>query len=138
MSKKSLLVVAAALVNAQGEVLLAQRPAHKMLPGKWEFPGGKVEAGETAETAMVRELNEELSITVTEQSLEPFAFITHDYDAFYLVMLVYLCRKWQGTPVSTEHPAIAWKHPSAMHELDMIEADAPLVEKLASALNSAP
>lgn len=134
MTKPSLLVVAAALVNERSEVLLAERPAHKMLAGKWEFPGGKVEAGETAETALVRELAEELTITVAEPSLEPFTFVTHEYENFHLVMLVYLCRQWQGSPASTEHPNICWKRPHDMHGLAMIDADAPLVEKLTKAL----
>jgi len=130
---KILLVVAAALINPAGEILLAQRPEGKRLAGKWEFPGGKVEAGETPENALVRELQEELGITVVPQDLEPFWFLSHDYVAefgFHLLMPVYLCRSWQGAPKALEHADIAWKKPALMHELPLIEADAGLVERL--------
>jgi 8-oxo-dGTP diphosphatase len=132
-----LLVVAAAIVNDRNEVLVAERPEGKRLAGRWEFPGGKVEAGETPEAAMVRELNEELGIDVAPETLEPFWFLSHDYMAeygFHLLMPVYLCRQWQGTPHALEHAAITWKHPSHMHELAMIEADAELIAKLATTL----
>src|SRR5437868_9536693 len=98
---KTLLVVAAALVNSKNEVLLAQRPEGKRLAGKWEFPGGKVEADESPEAALVRELHEELGITVQAADLEPFWFLSHDYAAefqFHLLMPVYLCRNWHGEP----------------------------------------
>ena len=129
----TLLVVAAALINSAGEILLAQRPEGKRLAGKWEFPGGKVEAGESPEAALVRELNEELGIIVAPKQLEPFWFLSHDYVAefgFHLLMPVYVLRRWEGTPRAVEHAAICWKKPSCMHELDMIEADAELVKKL--------
>lgn len=135
--KKMLLVVAAALVNDNNEVLVAQRPEGKRLAGKWEFPGGKIEPGETPEEAMVRELHEELGIEVSTSMLEPFWFLSHDYVAdygFHLLMPVYLCRTWKGAPQALEHAAITWKHPSRMHELDMIEADADLINKLARGL----
>jgi len=134
---KTLLVAAAALVNPNNEVLLAQRPEGKRLAGKWEFPGGKVEADESPEAALVRELHEELGIGVAPADLEPFWFLSHDYVAefnFHLLMPVYLCQRWQGTPHAREHSAIAWKHPAFMHELAMIEADAGLVERLKMAL----
>ena len=130
---KILLVVAAALINSQGEILLAQRPEGKRLAGKWEFPGGKVEAGETPEAALVREMKEELGITIAPKDLEPFWFLSHDYVAefgFHLLMPVYLCRRWQGTPQALEHAALAWKKAAHMHELPMIEADAELIERL--------
>ena len=134
---KTLLVVAAALVNPQNEVLLAQRPEGKRLAGKWEFPGGKVEKDESPESALVRELHEELGIEVKATDLEPFWFLSHDYVAqfgFHLLMPVYILRRWQGTPQDLEHAGIAWKRPAAMHDLPMIEADAELVERLKTGL----
>ena len=128
-----LLVVAAALVNPNNEVLLAQRPVGKRLAGKWEFPGGKIEQGESPEIALARELQEELCIDVALGQFEPFWFLSHDYVAefgFHLLMPVYLCRTWQGTPYAKEHTAIAWKRPQDMHQLPMIEADAELIERL--------
>lgn len=130
---KILLVVAAAIINPQGEVLLAQRPEGKRLAGKWEFPGGKVEAGESPEAALSRELHEELGITVSPSHMEPFWFLSHDYVAqfgFHLLMPVYLVRSWEGTPEPKEHAAICWKLAKDMEQMDMIEADAELVEKL--------
>ncbi len=130
---KILLVAAAALVNDAGEVLLAKRPEGKRLAGKWEFPGGKVEAGESPEHALVRELNEELGITVATTDLEPFWFLSHDYVSefgFHLLMPVYVCRTWQGKPTAIEHQSIIWEHPKAMPQLDLIKADAALVEQL--------
>lgn len=129
---KILLVVAAALVNESGEVLLAQRPEGKRLAGKWEFAGGKIEDGETPETAIIRELREELGIEVAHEHLENFWFLSHPYPEydFHLLMPVYLCRKWQGEPTPLEHAALCWTHPRDMHKMDMIEADAELVERL--------
>ena len=131
MKAKTLLVVCAALINDKGEVLLAQRPEGKRLAGKWEFPGGKVEADESPEAALSRELQEELGSVATE--FEPFWFLSHDYAAefgFHLLMPVYLCRKWQGEPKALEHKAIKWMLPNNMQQLPMIEADAELVERL--------
>lgn len=131
-----LLVVAIALVNEKNEILLAQRPEGKRLAGSWEFPGGKVEPGETPEAALVREIKEELGIDIQAGDLEPFWFLSHDYMAefnFHLLMPVYLCRRWQGEPQALEHQAICWKAPEAMHELGMIEADMGLIEKLKAA-----
>jgi 8-oxo-dGTP diphosphatase len=130
---KTLLVVAAALINPQGEVLLAQRPVGKRLAGKWEFPGGKVEKDESPEAALVREIHEELNIIITPDDCEPFWFLSHDYVAefgFHLLMPVYICRTWQGIPQAVEHAAITWCRPKNMHSIDMIEADADLVKKL--------
>jgi 8-oxo-dGTP diphosphatase len=131
---KILLVVAAAIINDQNEVLLAQRPEGKRLAGKWEFPGGKIEADESPEHALARELHEELGIIVDPKQCEPFWFLSHDYVAefnFHLLMPVYILRRWQGTPQALEHAAICWKPAHAMHELPMIEADAELIERLA-------
>jgi 8-oxo-dGTP diphosphatase len=129
---KILLVVAAVLINSEGKILLAQRPEGKSLAGKWEFAGGKIEDGETPESALVRELKEELGIDVCQEDLENFWFLSHPYPEFdfHLLMPVYICRKWQGTPQPLEHSALCWSYPDKMYELDMIEADAELVERL--------
>ncbi len=136
---KTMLVVAAALINDNDEVLLAQRPKGKRLPGKWEFPGGKVEKDESPESALVRELREELGIHVKIADLEPFWFLSHDYSAqfgFHLLMPVYLCRIWKGEPKALTHDEIIWELPREMHRLDLIEADAELVERLDEYLSS--
>jgi len=129
---KILLVVAAVIINDKGEILLAQRPEGKRLAGKWEFAGGKVEDGESPEAALVRELNEELGIEIEQENLENFWFLSHRYPefGFHLLMPVYICRKWQGTPQALEHSAICWVLPDEMHKLDMIEADNELVQRL--------
>lgn len=131
-SLKILLVVAAVIINECGEVLLAQRPEGKRLAGKWEFAGGKVEDGETPENALVRELSEELGIEVFSENLENFWFLSHAYPefGFHLLMPVYICRKWDGEPKSLEHSALCWVKPSDMHKMDMIEADAELVDRI--------
>lgn len=129
---KILLVVAAVLINHQGKILLAQRPEGKRLAGKWEFAGGKVEEGETPESALVRELHEELGIQVESDNLEPFWFLSHPYPEFnfHLLMPVYICRKWQGIPQSLEHASLRWIFANDIHMMDMIEADAELVDRL--------
>ncbi len=129
---KILLVVAAVIINDKGEILLAQRPEGKRLAGKWEFAGGKVEEGESPESALIRELREELGIEITPKNLENFCFLSHPYQEFdfHLLMPVYICRKWQGTPKALEHSAICWVLPNDMHKLDMIEADNELVQRL--------
>ncbi|MGE0754097.1 MAG: (deoxy)nucleoside triphosphate pyrophosphohydrolase [Alphaproteobacteria bacterium] len=134
---KTLLVVAAALINDNNEILLAQRPEGKDLAGCWEFPGGKVEKDETPEQALVRELKEELDIEVNEQDLEPFWFLSHDYVkdyGFHLLMPVYTCRIWHGQPKALQHQAIIWEYPREMHRLGMIEADTALVDLLSETL----
>lgn len=133
-----LLVVAAALINDRNEILLAQRPEGKRLSGKWEFPGGKVEANESPEAALVRELKEELGVDIAEADLEPFWFLSHDYVnefGFHMLMPVYLCHTWKGEVQALEHAAIAWSPAVKMHNMDMIEADAELVERLAQHLS---
>ncbi len=136
---KTLLVVAAALINDNDEVLLAQRPEGKRLAGKWEFPGGKVEDGESPEGALVRELHEELGIEVETRDLEPFWFLSHDYSkdfGFHLLMPVYTCRIWQNEPKALFHNALMWELPREMHKVDMIEADAELVKRLNEYMDS--
>ena len=122
-----LLVAAAALVDVDGRVLLCKRPHGKHLAGMWEFPGGKVEKGETPEACLIRELHEELGINVVQACLAPFVFTSHAYDSFHLLMPVYLCRKWNGVVQAREHEAIAWVRPNRMADYPMPPADAPLV-----------
>lgn len=127
-------VVAVALVDADGRVLLAERPEGGSLAGLWEFPGGKMEPGETPEEALIRELKEELDIEVAASCLAPCSFVSHAYDAFHLVLLLYVCRKWQGTPRAVEAAALTWKKPADMRELPMPPADIPLVAMLRDSL----
>ena len=128
-----LLVVAAALVDAAGRVLIAQRPAGKSLGGLWEFPGGKVEPGEGLEEALVRELKEELDVTVRADALTPFAFASHTYPEFNLLMPLYMARTWTGAPRAVEAQALAWVVPADMANYPMPPADLPLVERLIAA-----
>jgi len=124
---KLLLVAAAALVDTDGRVLICQRPQGKALAGLWEFPGGKVEAGETPEACLIRELDEELGITVSHACLAPFVFASHGYDSFHLLMPLYLVRRWDGLVQAREHEAIAWVKPARLSDYPMPPADAPLV-----------
>ena len=124
------IVVAAALVDPEGRILLTQRLPGKPFAGAWEFPGGKVEAGESPEGALVRELKEELGIDVKAEALEPFAFASHAYARMHLLMPLYLCRAWQGKLVGREGQAMRWAKPSEMRALTMPPADLPLVERL--------
>lgn len=129
----ALWVVAAALVDLQGRVLVQQRPAGKSLAGLWEFPGGKIEPGETPEQALVRELGEELGIEVDDSDLTAATFVSEPLADRHLVMLLYLCRRWQGVAEAREAAAIAWHMPSALHALPMPPADKPLVAWLEQA-----
>ena len=129
-------VVAAALVDGAGRVLLAQRPEGKAMAGLWEFPGGKVETGETPEAALIRELDEELGLDVVAGDLAPLTFVSHGYADFHLVMLLYVCRRWQGVPASGIGQALRWEIPAAMSALPMPAADVPLVAALEDALRS--
>ena len=124
------LVVAAALIDPDGRVLIAQRPAHKTMAGLWEFPGGKIEPGEAPETALIRELREELGISVKEACLAPFTFASHAYPDFHLLMPLYVCRKWEGQPWPREHQELKWVHPPQLTAYPMPPADAPLVPML--------
>ena len=129
-AKPLLLVAACALVDLDGRVLVCQRPEGKQLAGLWEFPGGKVEAGETPEACLIRELEEELGITVAQACLAPFVFASHGYEGFHLLMPLYLCRRWEGLVQPLEHAALKWVTPAQMAELPMPPADAPLVAYL--------
>ncbi len=124
------LVVAVALVDADGRVLLAERPAGKPMAGLWEFPGGKVRQGETPEAALIRELKEELGIDVAESCLAPFTFASHRYEDFHLLMPLYLCRRWQGMVTPHEGQRLTWVRPSRLVEYPMPPADKPLVAML--------
>ena len=123
----TVLVVAVALIDVDGRVLIAKRPEGKQLAGLWEFPGGKVESGERPEGALIRELREELGIEVTESCLAPFVFASHAYPDFHLLMPLYLCRRWSGVVVAHEHSALAWVKPAKLADYEMPPADAPLV-----------
>ena len=134
MNTPTVLVVAVALVDADGRVLIAQRPEGKALAGLWEFPGGKVEPGERPEAALIRELREELGIEVSESCLAPFVSTSHAYESFHLLMPLYLCRRWSGRVERREHAALAWVEPQRMREYPMPPADEPLVAWLCDLL----
>ncbi len=123
----TVLVSAVVLVDADGRVLLAQRPDGKSMAGMWEFPGGKVEPGETPEAALIRELNEELDIETVESCLAPLSFASHAYDDFHLLMLVYVCRKWKGTPRPVEGGKLTWARAARLRDYEMPPADLPLI-----------
>ena len=129
-----LLVVACALGDGDGRVLVAQRPAGKSMAGLWEFPGGKIEADETPEAALIRELKEELSIDVTAACLAPLSFASHGYDGFHLLMPLYVCRKWDGQVMPREGQQVKWLRPRDLFDLHMPEADKPLIAALRDAL----
>jgi len=124
------LVAAVALIDADGRILLAQRPEGKTMAGLWEFPGGKVDPGETPEGALVRELAEELGIDVTASCLAPFTFASHTYPDFHLLMPLYVCRKWSGIPVAREGQRLRWVRPAQLTDYPMPPADKPLVAML--------
>ena len=129
--KTRLVIVAAvALIDADGRVLIAQRPPGKVMAGLWEFPGGKLEAGERPEDTLIRELREELSITVKEACLAPFTFASHGYPDFHLLMPLYLCRRWEGTVTAVEHSALKWVRPRELAGYPMPPADLPLIPML--------
>jgi 8-oxo-dGTP diphosphatase len=127
-------VAAVALVDVDGRVLLAQRPPGKSMAGLWEFPGGKMEAGETAEAALVRELTEELGIETAQSCLAPLTFASHVYENFHLMMLVYACRVWHGEVQAREGQQLAWVRPVEMYQYPMPAADVPLIGMLQSLL----
>jgi 8-oxo-dGTP diphosphatase len=127
---KVVLVAAVALIDADGRVLLAQRPEGKEMAGLWEFPGGKVEPGETPEAALIRELHEELGIDTWASCLAPLTFASHAYPAFHLLMPLFACRRWQGTPHPREGQRLAWAHPRDLRNYPMPPADLPLIPVL--------
>ncbi|GHF33656.1 (deoxy)nucleoside triphosphate pyrophosphohydrolase [Seohaeicola zhoushanensis] len=124
---KTVLVSAVALIDVDGRVLLAQRPEGKSMAGLWEFPGGKVEPGETPEAALIRELHEELGIDTWASCLAPLTFASHSYDDFHLLMPLFACRKWNGIPAAREGQTLAWVRPNDLKTYPMPEADKPLV-----------
>ena len=125
-----LTVVAVALVDVDGRVLLAQRPEGKAMAGLWEFPGGKIHPGESPEAALIRELKEEIDIDVTEACLAPFTFASHRYEKFHLLMPLYVCRRWKGVMRPREGQALAWVRPAKLGDYPMPPADKPLVAML--------
>ena len=127
---KLLFVVAVALVDIDSRVLIAQRPVTKSLGGLWEFPGGKMEAGERPETALIRELDEELGIAVAETCLAPLTFASHSYPEFHLLMPLFVCRRWEGQPTSREGQTLKWVRPRALRDHPMPPADEPLIPAL--------
>ncbi len=133
---KLLLVVACALIDADNRVLVAQRPEGKSLAGLWEFPGGKLEQGERPEPALIRELAEELGITVKEDCLAPLTFASYAYPDFHLLMPLYICRRWEGTVASREGQALKWVRPAKLRELEMPPADEPLIPHLIDLLGA--
>ena len=124
-------VSAVALVDKNNRVLVAQRPKGKHMAGLWEFPGGKMEKSETPEQCLVRELKEELNIKVTQKDLQPITFVAHRYDEFQLIMLLYGCTRWYGTPQAIEHSDLKWTDAAGLSRLSMPPADAPLLKPLA-------
>jgi 8-oxo-dGTP diphosphatase len=128
--KPRVLVSAAALIDGDGRVLLAKRPEGKAMAGLWEFPGGKIETGETPEDALIRELKEELAIDTVSSCLAPLAFASHDYDDMHLILLLYACRRWQGTAIHQERGEVTWVRAARLRDYPMPPADIPLISML--------
>jgi 8-oxo-dGTP diphosphatase len=133
-SVRVVLVAACALVDADGRVLIAQRPAGRPMAGLWEFPGGKIEPGERPEQTLIRELKEELAIVVTEPCLAPLTFASHAYPDFHLLMPLFVCRRWEGTPTAVEGQALKWVRPNQLRDFPMPPADLPLISHLMALL----
>ena len=131
---KTVLVSAIAIVDVDGRVLLGQRPEGKSMAGMWEFPGGKVEDGETPEVAIIREAEEELGLDICNTCIAPLTFVSHEYEDFHLLMLLYICRNWEGIPEGKEGQELCWKRPNEMSALAMPPADKPLIAALRDAL----
>src|SRR5262249_33630983 len=134
VSANLVLVAACALVDADGRVLIAQRPPGKTMAGLWEFPGGKVETGERPEDSLIRELREGLGLCVREVFFAPLAFRSHAYPDFHLLMPLYVCRRWEGTVVAQEGQRLAWVRPNRLREYPMPPADEPLISHLTTLL----
>jgi 8-oxo-dGTP diphosphatase len=130
VSVRLVLVAACALIEADGRVLIAQRPLGKSMAGLWEFPGGKVEPGERPEQCLIRELKEELGITVKEECLAPLTFASHSYPDFHLLMPLYVCRRWEGIVTAQEQQALKWVRPGELKNYPMPPADEPLISHL--------
>lgn len=128
--KPLLLVSAVALIDRDGRVLVSQRPQGKPMAGLWEFPGGKLKPGETPETAVIREMQEELGIDTRQSCLAPIAFASHGYDAFHLLLMLFACRRWQGSPQPCEGNSLRWVRPQQLNQLSMPPADRPLIAML--------
>ena len=133
-----LLVVACALLDQDGRILIAQRPEGKALAGLWEFPGGKVEMGEAPEATLIRELQEELGITVKEPCLAPLTFASFAYPDFHLLMPLYVCRRWEGVVIAREHQALKWVRPNELRNFPMPPADEPLIPALIDLVGERP
>ena len=134
MSVRLVLVAACALIDPDGRVLIAQRPAGKSMAGLWEFPGGKVEPGERLEQCLIRELREELGIVVQEECLAPLTFASHPYPDFYLLMPLYVCRRWEGFVEGREAQQLKWVRPHELRNYPMPPADEPLISHLSTLL----
>jgi 8-oxo-dGTP diphosphatase len=134
LSVKVVLVAACALIDADGRVLIAQRPEGKSMAGLWEFPGGKVDPGERPEDALIRELKEELGIVVKEACLAPLTFASHTYEDFHLLMPLYVCRRWEETVTPREGQKLAWVRPNRLRDYPMPPADIPLIPHLTTLL----
>jgi len=134
VSVRLVLVAACALIDADGRVLIAQRPPGKSMAGLWEFPGGKVEPGEAPEHSLIRELREELGIVVEAECLAPLTFASHRYPDFHLLMPLYVCRRWQGLVGAREQQALKWVRPNELRNYPMPPADEPLISHLAALL----
>ncbi len=130
IAKRIVMVSAGALIDFRGRVLVAQRPPHKSMAGMWEFPGGKIEQGETPEYALMRELREELQIETRPCCMSPVGFASHTYDDFHLIMPLFAIRVWSGIPKSTEHSDLKWVNVVDLYAMDMPEADKPLIHQL--------
>jgi 8-oxo-dGTP diphosphatase len=134
VSVKLVFVAACALIDTDGRVLIAERPPGRSMAGLWEFPGGKVEAGETPEATLIRELKEELGIVVKEACLAPLTFASHGYPDFHLLMPLYVCRRWEGTVTALEGQKLAWVRPNRLRDYPMPPADVPLISHLTTLL----
>lgn len=134
MDRPLLIVSACALIDADGRVLITRRPPGKSMAGLWEFPGGKLEEGETPAQAVIREMHEELSVNITESCLAPLTFACHDYPNFHLLLALFVCRRWTGNPNASEGQDLKWVQPNRLREFPMPPADEPLVSHLVDLL----